>query len=235
MTGLRRVLPSNIRRIGTLAVGLMAVGTLITACSSTTPESATSTSTAVTEGPMPAKTTTTTVDPPVGKPTTSTTEVSVPLSAITDTGLPSKVGPGPLSPAKVEPLMQYFENQVAKDYADGDANGLQTYLAGSMLTGNKGTINVLNSQSRRNIYSIDVTKVIINNNESDRVVFEMKGNMTVDYFEDSTTKQAIADELPGPSAVDFLVFLDFNPANHTWYWTGEQNYDTTSGASSGST
>jgi hypothetical protein len=126
--------------------------------------------------------------------------------------------------------MQYFENHVASAFASGNANGLESYLAGSMLTGNKGTINVLNAQSRRNIYKIDVTSITINNNETDRVVFEMKGNMTEDYFENTTTNQQVADGLPGPSAVDFLVFLDFNPANHTWYWTGEQNYNTTTGS-----
>jgi hypothetical protein len=219
--------------MGSLAVGLAAVGTLITACSSATPHSAPSASKSLMVGPPAPHTTTTTADPSKGNSATTTTDVSVPLSAIADAGLPSKVGPGPLKAPQVKLLMQFFENHVAQDFANGDATGLQTYLAGTMLTGNKGTINVLNSQSRRNIYNIDVTKVIINNNETDRVVFEMKGNMTVDYFEDSTTKQPVANELPGPSAVDFLVFLDFNPANHTWYWTGEQNYNTTDGASSG--
>jgi hypothetical protein len=222
---------SRLRRIGSCAIALTAAGILVSACSSAPTKSASSTAsstTAVTDGPTgPAPTASTS--------TTSTTEVSIPLSAITNTGLPSQVGPGPIAAAKVKSLMQYFENHVAQEYANGDADGLESYLAGSMLTGNRGTINVLNSQSRRNIYNIDVTKVIINNNESDRVVFEMKGNMTVDYFEDATTKQPVADGLPGPSAVDFLVFLDFNPANHTWYWTGEQNYSTTGAASTGST
>jgi hypothetical protein len=222
MTPPRRPLTSTIGRVAVAALGALFVGTLVAACSSS-PKESTPTTTKVTDGPLANQTTTTT------KPTTSTTEVSIPLSAITDNGLPSTVGPGPLKSAQVTELMQFFEDHVAQAYANGDSSTLQSYLAGSMLTGNKGTINVLNSQSRRNIYNIDVTKVIINNNETDRVVFEMKGNMTSDYFEDSTTGQQVADGLPGPSSVDFLVFLDFNPANHTWYWTGEQNYNTNAG------
>jgi hypothetical protein len=213
----------------------MATGSTFAACSSSSPPAAapvTSTTQGRVDGPQPSPTKTNTSDP---DPSSTTTEVSVPLSAITDTGLPSQVGQGPLKSAQVKPLMQYFEDHVAQEYASGDADGLQPYLAGSMLTGNKATINVLNGQSRRNIYKIDVTQIIINANETDRVVFEMKGSMTEDYFVNATTNQPVADELPGPSSVDDLVFLDFNPANHTWYWTGEQNYNASDNSSSGST
>jgi hypothetical protein len=223
------------RRTAALLLTLTATGSALAACSSSSPPVAAPT-TSTTEAPItgPVAPTTTTVASGSGSSSTTTTQVSVPLSAITDTGLPSQVGPGPLKTAKVKSLMQFFENHVAAAYASGDPNGLQSYLAGSMLTGNKATINVLNGQSRRNIYKINVTKIIMNANESDRVVFEVKGSMTEDYFENSTTNQPVADELPGPSSVDDLVFLDFNPANHTWYWTGEQNYNASTNSSSGS-
>jgi hypothetical protein len=222
-----RSLTSKLGRILMCAVGLMAAGAIVSACSSSAPPAA-SIDPAKVEGPVAVSTSTSTSTPV--ESTTRSTEVSVPLSAITDNGLPSKVGHGPVSATTVKSLMQYFENHVSQAFANGDADDLESYLAGTMLTGNKATINVLNAQSRRNIYKIDVTKVIINNNETDRVVFEMKGNMTVDYFENTSTNQPVADGMPGPSPVDFLVFLDFNPANHTWYWTGEQNYSTTTGS-----
>jgi hypothetical protein len=237
MTISRQRLSRKLGRRAGLVASLVAVGTVLAACSSSDPPVASPTTTSTTQGPVygpqAAAATTSTTAPT--KPTTTTTEVAIPLSAITDTGLPARVGPGPLKAAQVKTLMQFFENHVAAEFAAGDANGLQTYLAGSMLTGNRGTINVLNGQSRRNIYKIDVTKIIMNANETDRAVFEMKGNMTVDYFENATTNQPVADELPGPSPVDFLVFLDFNPNNRTWYWTGEQNYSTSDSSSSGST
>jgi hypothetical protein len=56
--------------------------------------------------------------------------------------------------------------------------------------------------------------------------------MTTDYFENASTGQPVADGLPGPSSLDFLVFFDFNPANHTWYWTGEQNESNSGGSGS---
>jgi hypothetical protein len=178
------------------------------------------TTTSVLDGPAAPSTTSTTV--PTGSVTT-TTSVAIPLAAIRDPGYPSTVGQGPLKAPVVKQMMQYFENAVSKAYADGDASELQPYLAGGMLTGNKGTINVLNGQHQRNIYDITVSTVSIDNNETNRVVFDMTGNMTTDYFENTSTNQPVADGEPGPSTVDFLVFFDFNPDNHTWYWTGEQN------------
>jgi hypothetical protein len=218
---------SNKRRVLVLGASLT-LGSLLTACdgsptaapSSSTTTTTTSTTTPRVDGPNPT--------------TTTTTEVSIPLSAITDPGLPSTVGPGPLKSAQVKKLMQYFETNVAQAYATGNAAALKAYLAGSMLTGNTATINVLNTQSQHNVYSITVKSVSIDNNETDRVVFDMTGNMTADYFEDTKTNQPVADELPGPSAVDFLVFFDFNPANHTWYWTGEQNESDASDGGTGS-
>ena len=60
--------------------------------------------------------TTTTADPSKGNSATTTTDVSVPLSAIADAGLPSKVGPGPLKAPQMKLLMQFFENHVAQDF-----------------------------------------------------------------------------------------------------------------------
>jgi hypothetical protein len=200
--------------------------------SSKTSQAAAHATTSTTDGPATNPTTTSTT---VAKGSvTTTTDVSIPLSAIKDTGFPSTVGPGPLKAPVVKQMMQFFETQVSNAYANGDATALEPYLAGGMLTGNKGTINVLNGQHQRNIYKITVGSVSLDNNEKDRVVFDMSGAMTTDYFEDTSTNQPVADGEPGPSSVDFLIFFDFNPTNHTWYWTGEQNLSNNgSGAASG--
>jgi hypothetical protein len=217
------------RRLGA-GLGLTLGATvLLSACGGGAPSHL---ATKATSNKMATTTTTGPAGPPA-PPTTTTTEVNIPLSAIADSGLPSKIGPGPLKAPVIKELMQYFENQVATAYGTGQANSLESYLAGPMLTGNRATIEVMNGQDRRNVFKIDVGSISIDNNETDRVVFDMKGEMTTDYFENTQSNQLVADGLPGPSSVDFMVFLDFNPHNRTWYWTGEQNEDTSS--SSGST
>jgi hypothetical protein len=230
------------RRVVRLAVLSVVAGALVSACSATTPEATRASSTTTTAGTSPAhlvgpvapSTPSTSTSP--GTSTTPTTDISVPLSAIADSGLPSHVGVGPLKAPVLKQLMQFFENEVSQAYSNGDAGSLEHYLAGSMLTGNRGTINVLNAQSQRNIYKINVKSVSLDNNEANRAVFDMKGNMVTDYFENTTTNQQVANGLPGPSTVDFLVFFDYNTKNHTWYWTGEQNLSSTaSGASAGTT
>jgi hypothetical protein len=218
----------RMRRCGLLAAALLGPASLVTSCSTTPAVISSSPTTA----PTTTSTTTTVVGPPQPA-TTSTTQVSIPLSAIADSGLPSHVGEGPLKAAQIKTLMQFFEDEVAQAYGSGNPDTLDSYLAGPMLSGNKATINVLNGQSQRNVFKIDVTKVSIDNNEKDRAVFDMNGNMTTDYFEDTKTKQPVADGLPGPSAVNFQVFFDFNPTNHTWYWTGEQNLSTSANSQSG--
>jgi hypothetical protein len=149
--------------------------------------------------------------------------VSLPPSAIADPGLPSHVGPGPLDQGTVQRLMQYFEGNVAQAYAEGDARLLDHYLAGPMLTGNAGTINFLDTQHKHNVFQIPVTGVELDSNSTDRVVFDIAADMTLDYFVDTSDNQVLDGGLPGPSTLDFLCFVDFNPANRTWYWTGEQD------------
>jgi hypothetical protein len=165
-------------------------------------------------------------------PTTTTTPaVTVPATAIADPGLPSQVGEGPLTQAIVQQLMQYFENNVAAAYANDDPDSLFRYMAGDMLTGNRGSVNVLKSQGERNVFSISVTSVDIDTNEQTRVTFDMTANEDSDYFLD-TTGSTLVGGSPGPSTLDFLMFFDFNPNNHTWYWTGAENEaDSSSGAS----
>jgi hypothetical protein len=149
--------------------------------------------------------------------------VSMGPSQLADPGLAAQIPVGPMSQGNAKNLMQFFENEVAIAYQSGNANLLDHYLAGPMLTGNAGTINYLNTQHKHNVFRIDVTAASIDTNSTDRVVFDMAGEMTVDYFVDTTTNKVLEDGLPGPSQLDFLVFFDYNPANHTWYWTGEQD------------
>jgi hypothetical protein len=163
-------------------------------------------------------------------PTTSAAPVG-PLSAtsptltaqqVADTGLPSKVGPGKLSPQTLKRLMQFFEDKVSRAYATGNADQLSHYLAGPMLTGNRGTINLLNTQHRRNVFRIHVQSVKAQSNDAHRIILRMVGDMTVNYFFDPRTHKVLSHGLPGPSQVQFVVFLNQNPATGTWYWTGEK-------------
>ena len=218
---------SSTTRSGLLLIVVLGAGLLASACGSSPSHPSTSASTSRTTTSGPA----TKIDGPTTT-TTPTTYASVPLASIADSGLPSTVGAGPLKAQTAKTLMQYFENKVAQDYASGNADDLGHYLAGSMLDGNKGTVNVLNKQGQRNIFKIAVTSVTMDSNNKDRVVFDMLGNMTTDYFENVSTGQPVANGLPGPSSLHFLVFLDFNPTNHTWYWTGEQNESNAGGTGS---
>jgi hypothetical protein len=142
---------------------------------------------------------------------------------IADSGLASQVGDGKLSAATVKELMQYFEDKVSAAYAAGDADALDHYLAGPMLSGNRATINVLNSQNKLNVFRIRVGKVTIETNEKSSVIFDMTGDMVLDYFVDSLTHKVLQNGLPGPSPVQFSMFFNENPKTHTWYWTGEKS------------
>jgi hypothetical protein len=164
--------------------------------------------------------------------TTTTPAVTVPAAEIADPGLPSQVGEGPLSQSVVQQLMQYFENNVAAAYANDDPDSLYRYLAGDMLIGNRGSVNVLASQGKRNVYSISVSTVSIDTNQQTRVTFDMTAAETSDYFLD-TTGSTLVGGAPGPSTQDYLMFFDFNPTNHTWYWTGAENEADSSGGTSG--
>jgi hypothetical protein len=143
-------------------------------------------------------------------------------SQVANPGLPSKVGAGKLSTPTIKRLAQYFEDKVSHAYATGNADALRHYLAGPMLTGNIATINLLNQKHRRNVFRIKVQSVKVVANTSHRIIFDLTGDMTVNYFFDPSTHKILNRGLPGPSQVQFTVFLDQNPKSGTWYWTGEK-------------
>jgi hypothetical protein len=183
------------------------------------------TSCSTSDGAAPAAVATPVVSPSAG--VGSAPELSA--EQISDTGLPSHVGDGKLTTSQVKRLMQFFEDKVSEAYAHGDANALDHYLAGPMLSGNRATINLLNSQGKYNVFRIRVGKVTIETNEKNSVIFDMTGDMVLDYFVDSKTHQVLENGLPGPSQVQFAVFFNENPKTHTWYWTGEQSEANSSG------
>ena len=162
-----------------------------------------------------------------GSTTTSTStaasKVTVSAALLADAGLPSQLGPAPIAQPKLTALVQYLEDHVALAYAHGNADELYHYLAGTMLTGNRATINVLNGQKRRNDFKVRVNTVTIQNSDPDQVVVDMDGDLTQNYFVDAASGAVLAGGLPGPSHIDFQLFLNYYPANHTWYWTGEQD------------
>jgi hypothetical protein len=143
---------------------------------------------------------------------------------IADPGLPARLGPGKLTMRQVTRLMQYFEDKVADAYSTNRPDELSHYLAGPMLSGNRATILLLTKQHRRNIFRVRVGKVTLQANEHDRIVLDLDAVLTVNYFLDTSGPRptVVNNGLPGPSHVQFLVFLDRNPGNDTWYWTGEQ-------------
>jgi hypothetical protein len=167
-------------------------------------------------------------------PATTLPAVTIPAQQLADPGLPSQVGPGPLPVGVVTQLMQYFEDKVAAAYADNDADSLYRYLAGNMLTGNRASVNLLRSQGKRNVFAIAVTTVDVSDNEHDRITFDLTAQETQNYFVD-TTSSTLDAGLPGPSTLYFLIFLDFNPGNGTWYWTGAQNTQGDNGPATPST
>jgi hypothetical protein len=191
--------------LGVAAAGCSSSSTPSASTSPTVSASSTPSVVAVPPGPVVETT-----------PTLSTADVA-------DPGLPSTIGPGELTAAQVKELAQYFEDKVSAAYADGDADALDHYLAGPMLSGNRATINVLNSQNKLNVYRIKVGKVTIETNDTHSVIFDMTGDMVLNYFVDSATHKVIDNGLPGPSQVQFSVFFDENPKTHTWYWTGEKS------------
>jgi hypothetical protein len=175
---------------------------------------------------------------PVSSPTASTAATgpvapppapAATLSAqqVSDRGLPSHVGAGKLSKPTIKKLMQFFETKVGKAYATGNADSLSHYLAGPMLSGNRATIGLLTTKHKRNVFRIHVETVKPQTNEAHHLIFNMTGDMTVNYFFDPATHKVLDNGLPGPSQVQFTVFLDQNPKTGTWYWTGEKADATT--------
>ncbi|MBV9412365.1 MAG: hypothetical protein JO148_12265 [Acidimicrobiia bacterium] len=163
-------------------------------------------------------------------PSSSAATVSIPAAALADPGLPSQVGPGPLSTPVATQLMQYFEDRVAQAYATNDADSLYRYLAGPMLTGNRGTINAFVARHRRNVLHLVVDNVTIDTADKTRTVLDMNGHLTDNRFFDTTTGQPLLGGASQNGPVGFQVFLDYNPGNHTWYWTGEQDLGNAGGS-----
>lgn len=172
---------------------------------------------------------TTSDSPATASPPNTAPGTTLSAADVADSGLPSRVGSGKLSKRVVEQLVQYFEDKVARAYATGDADALDHYLAGPMLSGNRATISLLQRQGKLNVFRIHVTSVSPQTNEANHVIVNMSGDMELDYFVNTKTRKVLDHGLPGPSQVQFVIFLDRNPATHTWYWTGEQ------AANSGST
>jgi hypothetical protein len=162
-----------------------------------------------------------------GAPTLTAQQVS-------DSGLASKVGAGKLSKPTIKRLIQFFETKVSRAYATGNADALDHYLAGPMLSGNRATINLLTSKHKRNVYRIRVETVKPQTNEAHHLIVNMTGDMTLNYFFNPSTKKVLDNGLPGPSQVQFVIFLDQNPSTHTWYWTGEKS-NVSSGSGNGTT
>jgi hypothetical protein len=205
--------PGSIR-IGSLAA-VAALGFAVAGCSSSsTPSAVPSPSVSPSSSPS-------VVPVPPGRAVKTTPPLST--AEVADPGLPSTIGPGKLTVAQVKQLAQYFEDKVSAAYADGDADALDHYLAGPMLSGNRATINLLNSQNKLNVYRIRVGKVTIETSGKNSVIFDLTGDMVLNYFVDAKTHKVLENGLPGPSQVQFAVFFNENPKNHTWYWTGEKS------------
>jgi len=162
----------------------------------------------------------------------SSTRASIPVTLLADPGLPSHVGAGPLSAPVATQLMQYFEDHVAQAYAANNADSLYGVLAGPMLTGNRATINLLASQHRRNVLHVAVDTVTIDTADKTRTVLDMNGQLTNNRFFDTTTGQPLVGGTSQGGPVNFQVFLDYNPNNNTWYWTGEQDLNKSASAAS---
>jgi hypothetical protein len=212
------------RRLAALAA-VAALGVGVAGCSSSSAPSEAPPQTATTTTPAPIVTPSSALGP-LAPPTLSAVDVS-------DPGLPSHVGPGKLSTPTIKRLVQYFEDKVSKAYADGDSAALDHYLAGPMLSGNRATINLLNSQHKRNVFRIRVESITPETNEAHSVIVDMTGDMVLDYFVDTDTHKVLNNGLPGPSQLQFAIFLNENPKTHTWYWTGEQS-ETTGSTTGGS-
>jgi hypothetical protein len=136
------------------------------------------------------------------------------------------MGPGPLSAAQVRTLITDFENRLAQAYAAGDTSHLGEFLAGPELSGNVATINVNNNHHARNIFHVEFNSLTITSNSAERVVFNLVDHTTDNHYVDTTTNQTTNGGLPGPEVQRFIIFLDYNTSNHTWYWTGAQKNPT---------
>jgi hypothetical protein len=212
---------SSPRRIAVTAIGGALLALALSGCGS----GGTSAHTA-----SPAIASSPAVSPPaVSSPSVPASAPTLTAEQVADTGLPSKVGPGKLSTPTIKRLIQFFEDKVSRAYATGNADALDHYLAGPMLNGNRATISFLTSKQKRNVYKIRVETVKPQTNEAHHVIVQMTGDMTLNYFFNPATRKVLDNGLPGPSQVQFTIFLDQNPKTKTWYWTGEKALTGTTG------
>lgn len=211
-----------IRRSGSAALALLSL--LVTVgCTQNRPQAASSSVPVASSTVGPAAPV---VGPPVG--------TTITAAQLSDPGLPSQLGPGPLRPADLQKLVQYFEDHVAQAYADGQADELYRYLAGPMLGGNRATVTLLAAKGQRNIFKITVGPLTIDNNDASRIVVDVVLDETLNYYTGEQARaghEVLNDGLPGPAQLSQQLFFDHNPDNHTWYWTGEK--DTAKGSTSG--
>ena len=128
----------------------------------------------------------------------------------------------PLTPSQARALVEDDEHRLADAYAAGDSSGLAQFLAGPELRGNSATINVLNGRHQRNVFHLVVDSVVEDSATGDRTVVTLTDHTTDNAFVDATTGKALNGGLPGPEAQSFVLFLDRNPHDGRWYWTGAQ-------------
>jgi hypothetical protein len=193
---------ATVRRVGAVAWGAILLSWLVAACG---------------EG-----------DTAAGRasPSPSPTAAGPPATPVAGPTLPPPVnvmGPGPLTAAQVKTLIEDFDARLAQAYAAGDTSHLGDFLAGTELSGNVAQINVFNSRHRRRIFHAVFNSLTITSNSAERVVFNMIDHTTDNHFIDTTTNQVLDQGFPGPAVEAFTIFFDYNPENHTWYWTGAQN------------
>jgi hypothetical protein len=176
---------------------------LLAACGGTgTPSTASS----------PTRTSATGAPPPAASGTPVRTPASTP-------GINTRP-PGEIDAAAVRDLIVDFDERLAQAYAAGDTGHLDEFLAGSELAGNRATIQLLNSRHQRNIFHVQFDSLTITSSSPQRVVFTLNDHTTDNHFVDTTTNQVINQGYPGPGPQSFTIFFDYNPENHTWYWTG---------------
>jgi hypothetical protein len=155
-------------------------------------------------------------------------QAAIAPALLANPGIASTTGPGPLTASQVQKLLQHFEDKVAAAYAQGDADALYRVLAGPMLNGNRATVKLLSSKGTRNVFRITVGPVTLDTNDPTRIIAEAPLDETVDYYVAQGKVQN--GGLPGPARMTQEFFLDLNPANSTWYWTGVQDASKAQGA-----
>jgi hypothetical protein len=127
--------------------------------------------------------------------------------------------PGQLDAAACRALIIDFDERLSQAYAAGDPTHLDGFLAGVELSGHTAAINQLNAKHLRNVFHVQFDSLQITSSTPERVVFTLTDHTTDNHFVDTTTNQVVNQGFPGPATQSFTIFLDYNPQNHTWYWT----------------